>query len=353
MEKKPKNVMTDHVADNVGAANSYPINADRQELGEIVPIATPFVIYFEPTRFCNLKCKFCSNPMIPDSHRVSMDRGLYEKMISDLSQFPDKIKVLSINGVGEPLCHKDICDFIRLAKDAGRVEKIRLITNGVLLSPELNTSLIDAGLDMLWISVEAMSSEGYREIAGDVDFEKLVENIRDFYSKRRDCKLYVKIVDAGLKDKQEERLFYDTFQHYCDNILVEHISNIYSDVQSAMAPINRFTGEELQYYDICDYMFKGISVNADGTCSPCPVDWKGELLLGDLHENTLWEIWSGDRLRHLQRQILQGDIKSIHACKDCCLYLNAESSIQDIKSLSKCRKGILERLERNPLSFEA
>ena len=273
-----------------------------------------------------------------------MDWSLFNKMITNLSEFPDKIKILSINGVGEPLCHKEICNFIRLAKNTGRIEKIRLITNGVLLSPELNSSLIDAGLDMLWISIEAMSSAGYSEIAGDVNFDKLVENIKDFYSKRRNCNLYIKIVDAGLKNEYEECLFYETFNHYCDYILVEHISNIYCDIQSAMVPINRFTGETLQYYDICDYVFKGISVNADGTCSPCPVDWKGELSLGDLHNNTLQEIWNGDKLRHLQKKILNGDIKNVHACKDCCLYLNAKSSITDIISLSKCRKEILEKL---------
>ncbi len=322
----------------------YPINAERQQLGKIAPIATPFVLYLEPTRFCNLKCEFCSNQFIPADKRVSMDLALFQKALSDLKQFDDKVKVLSINGVGEPLCNKDICSIVEFAKNSNRFEKIRLITNGVLLSPELNRKLVNAGLDMLWVSIEAMSSEGYLNIAGRVDFEKLVENIKDFYRNKGDCQVYIKIVDAGLKDDEEEKLFYKTFEEYSDRILVEHISNIYADVASTSKRINRFTGEELEYYDICDYMFKGLSLNADGTCSPCPVDWKEELVVGNLNSESLYDIWNGESYNKLRRTVLCGRIKDINACKNCCLYLNAESSIIDIRSLQENREEILSRL---------
>lgn len=32
---------------------------DRQPLQNLAPLATPFVIYFDPSSVCNFKCNFC------------------------------------------------------------------------------------------------------------------------------------------------------------------------------------------------------------------------------------------------------------------------------------------------------
>ena len=34
-------------------------NNNRVDLGDAIPISTPFVLQVEPANFCNLKCGFC------------------------------------------------------------------------------------------------------------------------------------------------------------------------------------------------------------------------------------------------------------------------------------------------------
>ena len=332
----------------MSAVEEYPVNPVRADLGAIAPICTPYIVYFEPTQFCNLRCYFCSNKEIAMDLKTSMLNNIFVKFISDLSDFEDNIRVLSINGNGEPMAHNLLPHFISMAKKSNKIDKIRLITNGTLLTSELNSELISAGTDMIWISVEAMSSEKYKQIADvEIDFKKFVDNIRDLYEKRDRCKIYIKIVNVGLENELDRALFFHTFENICDNIMVENITNIYGGFKSISDKtkiLNRFSNQEVEYFDLCDYLFKGISLNADGTCSPCPVDWKHDLVLGDITKNSLFEIWNSEHLKQLRLQFLEGNIKNIPTCKDCYLYLNAQSSIADIKSLCAHRSEVKKRV---------
>lgn len=69
--------------------------------------------------------------------------------------------------------------------------------------PEMNRRLVDTGIDMVRISVEALTAEDYKEICDvSIDFEKFVDNIRDLYevSRGTNTKVSVKIVNVALKD---------------------------------------------------------------------------------------------------------------------------------------------------------
>jgi uncharacterized Fe-S cluster-containing radical SAM superfamily enzyme len=60
-------------------------------------------------------------------------------------------------GLGEPLSHPNIVDMVRQAKALGL--SVELITNATLLDKSLASQLIDAGLDMLWVSLDGAKPE--------------------------------------------------------------------------------------------------------------------------------------------------------------------------------------------------
>ena len=88
---------------------------------------------------------------------------------------------------------------VAMAKEAGIAERIEIISNGQLLTREMADNLIAAGLDTLRISLQGLSSEKYRSVGGvDLDYDKFVENIRYFYSHKRETQLFVKVMDVSL-----------------------------------------------------------------------------------------------------------------------------------------------------------
>src|SRR5574342_243717 len=81
---------------------------------------------------CNLRCAQCSaaSPYFKAPHFPELDQ--FEQSLHPLSKwlYADQIKFLG----GEPLLNKNICRFIDVAKRSGMFGKIRVTTNGLLLS---------------------------------------------------------------------------------------------------------------------------------------------------------------------------------------------------------------------------
>lgn len=161
----------------------------RTALQEVVPLKTPYMIFIDPCGACNFACNFCpcnnTNYRNKDRHTI-MSMDLFSKIVEDLKEFEDPIRVVSLHALGEPLMNNHFCEMVRLLKKEKVCNEVRAFTNGSLLSPELNTELANSGLDLLKISIESLYEVDYREKHGvNINIEKLRENISDLYYKCR------------------------------------------------------------------------------------------------------------------------------------------------------------------------
>ena len=158
-----------------------PRAQQRVPLEQAVPLPAPFVVYIEPTNLCNFRCRFCptsDKPLLKQVGRPGgrMDFGLFCKIVDDLRGFGTKLKLLSLYKDGEPLVHDRFVDMVRYARQAEISERIWTKTNGARLEPELNARLAEAGLDMICISVESTSREGYKAVADvNLDYDRFRE----------------------------------------------------------------------------------------------------------------------------------------------------------------------------------
>ncbi|WP_455539213.1 SPASM domain-containing protein [Terrisporobacter sp.] len=63
---------------------------------------------------------------------------------------------------------------------SSRIKKVELLTNGTLLDEEMSRNLLEAGLTMLWISIDSLEPEGYEKIRVNSKLEKIITNIKIF-----------------------------------------------------------------------------------------------------------------------------------------------------------------------------
>ena len=74
-------------------------------------------------------------------------------------------EVLILNGIGEPLLHPDLNEFIRMAKKKMPPGSwVGFQTNGLLIDDKIARDLINAGLDKICLSIDAVDPEGFRLI---------------------------------------------------------------------------------------------------------------------------------------------------------------------------------------------
>lgn len=298
---------------------------NRTKLDEVVPLEVPFLVFLDPADICNFQCKFCptgNRTLIKNINRNSglMNFDLFKKIIDDLCEFEKPIKVLRLYKDGEPLLNPKFTDMVRYAKRSGCALQVDTTTNASLLNPEKNLELIEAGLDRIYISLEGLSAESYKEFAGyKINFEKFVDNIRHFYEHKKDCLVCIKIVGDFLSEEDKNR-FFDIFGDIADRVFIEHVAPCWPKFEMRDVVHNLdvgIYGQEIKEVEVCPYIFYSLSVNSDGKVSLCFLDWSRELIVGDVTTESFKSIWQSEILFEYRKMNLLKRRKDHPICAAC------------------------------------
>jgi radical SAM protein with 4Fe4S-binding SPASM domain len=306
------------------------MNRDRLEyanarniLSEVVPLDTPYVLFLDPCGACNFKCKFCpcnnSDYLSQQRHEV-MDMELFQKILADIEEFPQQIKVINLYG---PLLHRNYVEMAKEIKDRNLCRELRCTTNGYMLSPELNRKLVSTGIDMIRISVEALTNEDYGDICDvSMDFNKFVENIRDLYevSRGTNTKVSVKILNVALRDEKDAEHFYDIFEPISDYTYIQDTTQAWAEFEAYVPKGNYEAGNIGDMMDedkICSFSLTNMAIHSNGSVGVCPQDWKFATEYGNVRKTALLELWNSKKLRGFQIAHLSGNRRKIPYCRDC------------------------------------
>jgi radical SAM protein with 4Fe4S-binding SPASM domain len=299
--------------------------ANRTKLEEVIPLSTPFIVFADPSDACNFKCGFC-----PTSDRglmrsverpwKQMQFDTFKKIADDLTFFPDKVKVLRLYKDGEPLLNRRLADMIKYAKEVGAAERIDTTTNASLLTKEKGSAIVEAGLDRINISIYGVNSEQYQTFSGvKIDFQKVLTNVRNFYEIRGNCEMLVKISGDSLTE-EEKAQFLEYFGDYTDKIHIEHVMSCWPEFEVKGVEVNQekgIYGQDIIEADACSYPFYSISINSDGAVSVCFLDWSHKMIVGDVRNQSVRDIWDGKEMRAYRKMFLQGDRKKHSVCGGC------------------------------------
>lgn len=134
----------------------------------------PFVIVWDITSRCNLKCKHCySVAGSPMPNELSTEEVL--KVVKDLADMG--LTSIAFSG-GEPLLRPDFFKIVKELKDAGIFPA--LATNGTLITREVARKLKEAGLGFVQISLDGASSEAHDEFRGvEGAFNRTIAGIKN------------------------------------------------------------------------------------------------------------------------------------------------------------------------------
>lgn len=242
----------------------------RISLRDAVPLATPRAIVVETSASCNARCVYCIHSKERFGGNMSMK--IFEKLLSDLHEFPDRIRRLDMYGIGEPLVNPDLEKMIGMAKHEGVAEEIAFITNGILFTRERVDSVIASGVDAIRISLQGLDAEKYEEVCGvKIDFNRFVDTLAYLYKHRHQCKIYMKIADIAIRDESDREKLQEIFGEISDGVYVEHIMPIYGEIDyAAISPSivhqNRrggygriFAPPVQEYFTGCKYGSTGLS----------------------------------------------------------------------------------------------
>lgn len=329
-------------------------DGQRQKLADIVPLEAPFTMFIASTHTCNFKCFYCTQNLSREEKekinfkQIHMSDELFAKVLEQAKEFGGKIKRVVFTGLGEPLANPKIADMIEKLSDAKIAGGYEIITNGYLLTHEMTDKLLTAGLTFLRVSIQGLTAKRYQETAGVlIDYERLVDNIRYFYEKKGNCKLYVKIMDECFDEGETKEDFYKIFGDICDKIYIEHLVNAQPSMDGNYGEqLNdgmTFYGDRSEEREVCPYMFYSLQIDAVGNTFPCPpLGLPEDFSLGNVSDTTLKKIWTSEKLYQLYRLQLTGRKKDIPVCSHC---ENYKCFTPKEDNLDHDKETILKRLE--------
>lgn len=124
--------------------------------------AYPSKLFVETTTRCNLSCFMCVK-QADDCHIAEGD--LSDGIFKALEPALPTLEALILNGVGEPLLHPGLERFIKRAKQLMPPGSwVGFQSNGLLLNEQRALSLLDAGLDKICLSLDAVSPDLFKKV---------------------------------------------------------------------------------------------------------------------------------------------------------------------------------------------
>ena len=282
----------------------------------------PSQIIVDVTQYCNLACIHCPHSEFVKSKAFSgahLDVDLHKKLIDEVATDGLGIcQYLRYTANGEPLLHPKIEEMLEYACKNSKT-KINVTTNGMLLTESKAKKLLDIGVDVFDISIDAFTNETYSKIRINGDLDKtranvlgLINLIKKYHYK---TKVVVSFVEQPLNT--HEALDFEKFWKGkgIDYVVIRKLHSaggakkeIKLKMDKAFRKISRKP---------CVYPWERLVLTPSGTIGFCPADWKHESQIADFKNHTIKEIWKGDYMKRLREAHLKNDFSGFDFCEQC------------------------------------
>lgn len=177
-----------YFVDSFGTSKTY----DDIILADRIPNALkkkPYVIYFTYDQSCNLACPTCRNQLVLNKlNKNPLVVNLHQKA----SEFVDfllakgEMVELSITGSGDPFGSPTFRHYLKTlaSKPVPKNLGLRLVTNGVLMTPQLLNELKPLWpiIKSITVSTDAATEDTYNVVRKNGNFTKLKENLSNLDS---------------------------------------------------------------------------------------------------------------------------------------------------------------------------
>lgn len=324
-----------------------------------------------------------------------MEPGIFIKLINELKM--SRLKPISIDPIwaGESLMHPDFNEMISymfIANKRFQLCKGTVInTNAFYLNKTIADTFLDYGRFVqehakegyyfrLYFSLDAATPETYakmRNVSAPA-MGRVLENISYFMQKRKERKIFIPnvifIFVITEENKHEARQFLKYWRGYLEDLDadfeilptwpldttkdaiyfrqlispdIDKAIKLHRDVCMRLGLIPKSSGKRTRPKKQktmivsgqensrrpCAALWRTPNVQASGVVVPCCRDIDLFLNLGNLRDNTIDEIWFGEKIKDIRAAHLGGDLSKYPVCANC-VEPEGQISEEDVDSLS-------------------
>lgn len=264
----------------------------------------PLHLDIESTNNCNLRCPMCGRNWMKEKIGY-MNFELFTEIIDEGAKY--HLPSIKLNYRGEPLLHPGLSKMVKYAKKKGILE-VQFNTNGLLLNEKKAKEFIEAGLDRIIFSFDGATKETYEKIRRGSNFERVIENIKNLVRLREERGLERPLVRVQMVKMEENKKEIEDFIQ-----LWLPIANRVA-VSTERNPLG--TKKKIEHFP-CPQIWQRLMICWDGEVRMCCGDWYGEIVLGNVKETNIYNIWHGKKMNWVRKLHSQGNFNKIPVCARC------------------------------------
>lgn len=285
-------------------------------------------INIEFVSYCNLRCKFCSLDHGKPKNRITEKtlRLFFEQFLAD-KRF-QTVKTFNLHNAGEVLLHPELIQMLSLfneyrlkAKELGlNFPKVALLTNATILTKELSEKILDVGaIDFIRFSMDGGNKEAFEEMRVRAKWDVFTKNVRDFVllNKEKGTNIHTGIITViPVKRKFSTAWMSNEFKEILeltDNNELRYAHNFRGEVNNQM---EEYTIEKPHKIG-CYLLMHQMVLLPDGNFTVCCLDLNGKGIIGNLHQQSIFDIYKSQRRLDMLNLFYKRKKKEIEMCKDC------------------------------------
>ena len=242
-------------------------------------------IEFNLSGLCNRVCEFC--PRVDPKKFPNLNEHLpieiYTNVMKDLSKERFRGGIL-YSAFSEPILYKHLEEVIKITKEQCPETRIEMVTNGDHLTMDKLNKIFAAGLTQISVSL--------------YDGPEQVKPFEDMRFK------------AGLNKEQfdiRER-WLPPEEHFGINLTNRTGANIMPDIK-----VNKLNTALKRK---CFYPFYQVLIDYDGAVLLCNHDWHKRLILGNVKEMSILDIWNSKKLKEVRGRLSSAN-RNHSPCNRC------------------------------------
>lgn len=282
----------------------------------------PSQVIIDVTEICNLACTHCPHPAFKRSEHYSgaqLGAELNAKAVDEVrTHGRGHTQYIRYSSEGEPLVHPGGYEMIEYAARTSGVY-VTLTTNGTIMNEQRTQRLLESGVHMIDISIDAFRPETYARIRVNGDLEVTRRNVLRLLDWIRQSRATTKVVVSFIEQPENAAEAADFERYWTDQgverVVVRRLHSAAGAVGSVAAALR--TAQAGQPRRACVYPWERLVLNPRGFLAFCPADWSHGSSVADYRTTTIAEAWQGAFYDGLRQAHLGGDYRSHAFCGQC------------------------------------
>ncbi len=297
----------------------------------------PCFVSIEPANFCQLRCPECPVGLrMYEKEKQTLDVALFARLLEENARY---MHTVIFYFQGEPLLNKELPTLIRMAKAHNLYTY--LSTNLQVLTPELAHALIVSGIDRIVASIDGLSEESYQAYRQGGKLSKALQGLRLLHEAKVAQHAHTLIEWQCLRLRSNEHEWAEIRKQYKSlgaDLLTFKTAQFYdfkhgNPLMPTDERYSRYKKQKDGTYKIksawsifpprgdkrgasCHRLWSGCVMDVHGNILPCCFDKASKYAFGNLHTQSLADIWYNSRATTFRKHLLTNR-QSIDICRNC------------------------------------